>query len=45
MNALTRLTFRLFKIPAIKLETVFTPTKAAILNYISRQKIDDMLKQ
>lgn len=44
MNALTRLTFRLFKIPAIKLETVFTPTKAAILNYISRQKIDDMLK-
>lgn len=43
MNSITKLTFILFKIPAIRLEAVFTPTKAALLNYVSRPEIDNML--
>lgn len=43
MNAFTRITFRYLKIPKVKLEDVFTPTKAAILNYVARVDIDDML--
>ena len=43
MNSITKLTFKLFKIPAINLESVFTPTKAASLNYVSRPEIDNML--
>lgn len=43
MNTLTKFTFKFFKIPRIKLEDVFTPTKAAGLNYAARPKIDGML--
>lgn len=45
MNSFTKLTFKLFKKPSIKLESVFTPTQAAMLNYVSRPDIDNMLNE
>lgn len=43
MNAFTKITFRLFKYPPQKVEDVFTPAKAANVNYIERTKIDTQL--
>lgn len=43
MNAFFKFTFKLFKRPRIKLEDVFTPAKAADINYIERKYIDSQL--
>lgn len=39
MNKLTRFVFKLFRVPPIKLNEVFTPTVAADLNYVARPQI------
>lgn len=43
MNKLTRFIFKLFRVPPIKLNEVFTPTVAADLNYVARPPIDSLL--
>lgn len=43
MNLFYRITFKLFKRPRMKLEDVFTPAKAADVNYIERSYIDSQL--
>lgn len=43
MNAITRITFKLFKFPKYKLENAFTPATAAEINYIQRPEIDTLL--
>lgn len=43
MNKLTRFVFKLFRVPPIKLNEVFTPTVAADLNYVARPQIDSLL--
>lgn len=43
MNFLCKITFKLFKRPGMKLEEVFTPAKAADINYIERKEIDSQL--
>lgn len=43
MNTFTQLTFKLFKCPKFNLEAVFTPSKAAETNYITRAEIDEIL--
>ena len=43
MNAFQNFTFKYFKWPSMKLESVFTPAKAADINYIEREYIDSQL--
>lgn len=43
MKRLKKITFRLFKLPKIKLEEVFTPATAAEVNYVERKDIDAQL--
>lgn len=43
MNKLTKYIFKLFRVPPIKLNEVFTPTVAAELNYVVRPSIDSLL--
>lgn len=43
MNALTKITFSLFKLPRQKVEEVFTPATAANANYIERAEVDARL--
>ena len=43
MNAFKKITFRLLKLPRLKIEDVFTPAKAADVNYIERVDIDSIL--
>ena len=43
MNIFQKFTFKYFKRPRIKLEAVFTPAKAADINYIERKDIDSQL--
>jgi hypothetical protein len=43
MNAIYQLTFKLFKRPKMKIENVFTPAKAADINYIERKDIDSLM--
>lgn len=43
MKRLKKITFRLFKLPKIKLEEVFTPATAAEVNYVERTDIDAQL--
>lgn len=43
MNRFQNFTFKYFKWPSMKLESVFTPAKAADINYIERKDIDSLL--
>lgn len=43
MSIIKKITFTLFRLPKIKLEEVFTPAKAAEINYIERTDIDKLL--
>lgn len=43
MNTFYKITFKLFKRPRMKLEDIFTPAKAADINYIERKEIDSLL--
>lgn len=43
MNTFYKITFKLFKRPRMKLEEIFTPAKAADINYIERKEIDSLL--
>ena len=39
MNALTKITFSLFKLPRQKVEEIFTPATAANTNYIEHAEV------
>ncbi|WP_298064093.1 AAA family ATPase [uncultured Rikenella sp.] len=43
MRKLEKIIFKLFKLPKIKLEEVFTPATAAEVNYVERKDIDAQL--
>lgn len=43
MRRLEKITFRLFKLPKIKLEEIFTPATAAEVNYVERKDVDTQL--
>lgn len=43
MNLFYQFTFKLFKLPRFKIEDVFTPAKAADVNYVERNDIDNLM--